>query len=100
MGGEFVKTDKDGNPTYEDWDDKRTPPPDTSFKGYNHPKAKQTGNIPISVYRVAIVIFIWYLFAWAGQGALYFDALGLFIGVLIAFPDKIYKTFRKGRRGY
>jgi hypothetical protein len=95
-----MKIDKDGLPTYDDWNNQRTPPPDTSFKGYNHQKAKQIGNIPISAKRVGLVFFVWVMILWIGQGTLYFDALGLFIGILIAFPDKIYKKFRKWRRGY
>ncbi|MGC8483950.1 MAG: hypothetical protein ACP5OE_09945 [Thermodesulfobium sp.] len=52
----------------------------------------------INLLQVMFFFAIWLSIVFAGQGSLYFDALGFFIAGVVVFADKIYRFLRRRLR--
>ena len=52
----------------------------------------------INTLRIMAFFVIWLSIGFAGQGRLYFDALGFFVAFMVVFSDKIYYFLRRGLR--
>ena len=51
----------------------------------------------MNILRSIVFFAVWLSILFAGQGRLYFDALGFFLAFMVAFSDWIYRFFRRAR---
>ena len=65
-----------------------------NYKPRKRDMIKNTGKI--NPLRIMLFMIIWLSIGFAGQGRLYFNALGFFVAFLIVFSDKIYRFMRRG----